>query len=94
MTHMIDDAAVHPVKCPYCGKLNELASSQTDRGAKPDDGDVSICIDCGNVALFDKTMKGGARAIFSHARLIQIVHDNPEVGRVLMAWQRMKDDGH
>ena len=38
--------------CPGCGKVNDRHSDMTS-DAKPKHGDVSICIDCGQLSVFD-----------------------------------------
>ena len=37
--------------CPSCGKVLDAASSL--QGRKPKAGDVSICLECANVGIFD-----------------------------------------
>lgn len=37
--------------CPYCKKYNPC-HSHVDGTAKPSDGDISMCIDCGEPAVF------------------------------------------
>ncbi|ARL77586.1 hypothetical protein BOC54_36935 [Burkholderia pseudomallei] len=39
--------------CPHCHALHEFHSDLTRPGAQPKDGDVSICINCGEFAIFD-----------------------------------------
>jgi hypothetical protein len=38
--------------CPFCGKDNPLADSITGKHATPTPGDVSLCIGCGEWAVF------------------------------------------
>ena len=39
--------------CPYCGyKLND-ATGVDDSSSVPRPGDISVCLDCGGVLLFD-----------------------------------------
>lgn len=39
------------MNCPYCGYAFELHET-LDGFDKPKDGDVSICINCGNMGMF------------------------------------------
>lgn len=43
--------------CPQCGRVMELASSLTSDDAVPSCGDVTICIGCGAVMMFDFAMR-------------------------------------
>jgi hypothetical protein len=42
---------INPLSCPHCGRLNE-ASSGVTRGGKPAPGDASLCIGCGEWAIY------------------------------------------
>lgn len=42
-------------ECPYCGHKHELATDLRCN-AKPSPGDVSICIQCANVLMFDDNL--------------------------------------
>lgn len=44
--------------CPWCLRVNELATSPKNPEAVPRPGDASICIDCGGVAIFDRDTDG------------------------------------
>ncbi len=39
--------------CPHCGKQNTEHSSFEEPGARPDDGSLSLCIDCGLWGVFE-----------------------------------------
>lgn len=45
-----------PVICPYCGKSNELHASTSD--LPPEPGHWSVCVVCGQVAMFDASPFG------------------------------------
>jgi len=49
---------VPPYPCPFCNKELDGATA-LDREATPSDGDISMCIYCGNFGIFDggKTRK-------------------------------------
>jgi hypothetical protein len=41
------------VKCPYCGyQFDSYDGINTAGYVPPDDGDYSVCIDCGEVGIF------------------------------------------
>jgi hypothetical protein len=45
--------------CPFCGACHDAvtaAPSNTDR-YYPEDGDVSMCIDCGRFAIYDSRLE-------------------------------------
>jgi len=41
-----------PTPCPSCGVLLEAATS-TFEEATPSDGDITICIKCGHIMMFE-----------------------------------------
>jgi hypothetical protein len=43
--------------CPFCGKVMDCASNIEGKGA-PEPGDVSLCIYCGGVMIFDRELVG------------------------------------
>ena len=46
-------------KCPWCGYRHEVASAVGGDGPrKPDAGSISICIACGEVAVFELDFLG------------------------------------
>ena len=49
----------HPLKttCPYCNRLNEVASNMCDDRHGPLPGDASLCISCLFVSVFDASLK-------------------------------------
>ncbi len=44
--------------CPFCGYFSDCVS-HLQQDALPKEGDVSFCIKCGEVSLFDKELKLG-----------------------------------
>jgi hypothetical protein len=49
-----------PTRCPFCGSICDGASSLTGGTKPPDKGSVTLCIDCGEWAVFDD-VPGGLR---------------------------------
>lgn len=45
------------VRCPHCGKLNDLASG-LNGARRPDAGSVSLCMTCGEWAVFENDFIG------------------------------------
>ena len=43
-------------KCLSCNHSMDGAASPEDENKMPEDGDISICIRCGHVAVFDKDL--------------------------------------
>jgi hypothetical protein len=69
--------------CLYCGRKNEVSTS-TGNDATPNDGDLSMCIECGAITFFDFTT--GKLREPSQAEMIKLLKDR-EVQRVLFAWK-------
>lgn len=41
------------LSCPHCGAVHECHSDPLNKDAVPKDGDISVCIDCGEFSIFD-----------------------------------------
>lgn len=52
-------AIVPAVKCPGCGKVNDMASASHAKGEHhvPKEGEASICIQCGTLSVYDKQLR-------------------------------------
>ena len=51
----LDTVTEVPVSvCRSCGKKNDRASG--DDGARPSAGDMSICVQCGEISIFTETL--------------------------------------
>lgn len=52
-------------KCPFCGTVHDLASGIGEPGERrptmPADGDLTLCISCGEWAFFSSIANGGLR---------------------------------
>lgn len=57
---MTRDTEYHTV-CPHCGHVCTDASELKNRGKKPKEGDLSMCIRCGQYSVFVARAKGGLR---------------------------------
>ena len=38
--------------CPFCGRNNDMHTSLTDNDLVPKSGDITLCIQCGEIAEF------------------------------------------
>lgn len=51
--------------CPWCGHRHELVSAIAAKGTitepTAEDGDVTLCIGCGELSIFDQSATGGIR---------------------------------
>lgn len=77
----------HASTCPYCGKHNDMAGSMPGQRARPKDGDVSLCIGCGHVGVFDSRAPGGLRK--TSPLEAATLAANPQMSRARLAWQMM-----
>jgi ribosomal protein L37E len=73
--------------CPVCGYHGTHATETARDGGPPHDGDVSICLRCGDVAYFDSTLRKGLRRPTESQR--DHILAAPEIQQALMAWKRM-----
>jgi hypothetical protein len=39
-------------RCRRCGQNNNAATNTTNEEVTPDEGDVSVCINCGEISMF------------------------------------------
>jgi hypothetical protein len=76
-----------PATCPYCGKEHDFSSNTTD-GCAPRDGDLSLCIGCGQFGIFEGLALGGIRRTTAQETAEIAVH--PQACRVLNAWSTMQ----
>lgn len=47
-------------ECPFCGANHDLATGVSG-GDAPNDGDISLCVSCGEFAFFEVATPGGLR---------------------------------
>lgn len=46
--------------CPFCGQHHDAVTGVGTRGG-PSDGDATMCIECGQMCVFDRSVDGGLR---------------------------------
>lgn len=73
--------------CPWCGKRNNRVTA-VEHKAKPKSGDLTICIDCGEWAVFG-FVPGGLRKP-TDAEFVEIGTDDT-CQKVRRAWVAMKE---
>jgi hypothetical protein len=60
-----------PTPCPFCDYLLDAATHATDDNARPSRGDLSVCLSCSEILIFDEELrprapyKGEVEAQFS-----------------------------
>ena len=48
---------IDPSPCPKCGVQHDAATASDGSGIGPVKGDLSICVDCGSINVFDDDLK-------------------------------------
>lgn len=52
----VTDLRDNPSACSACG-AHLSAATGADNDDRPNEGDVSVCITCGNITIFDENLK-------------------------------------
>ena len=76
--------------CAFCGNEHDRTTAVTEAGTArtepyPVEGDVTLCIRCGEFSVFDSRVAGGLRRPTPDERE-QLDH-NPHVQTVVQAWR-------
>lgn len=79
-----------PTVCPWCKTRNEAVTDAEKDDATPRHGDISLCIRCGEWAVFDSFWVGGMRKP-NHAEYVEIV-DNPLSHEMRRAWLMVQEE--
>ena len=53
---MTKDIEIPVDQCPECGYVIEVTSGICNNATKPRTGDISMCLGCGHLTLFNKDM--------------------------------------
>lgn len=82
---MISDDSTTPRLgvCPHCGYISDAVTS-LEGAAHPSDGSVSICIDCGLIAVIDSRAPFGLRLPTPDERAEMLA--DPMIKRALHLW--------
>lgn len=73
-------------KCPFCGAKNDRSTCASRlENIEPEDGDLSLCAQCGKFSIYDSAAEGGVRkpSAEEHSEFITL----PEVQMALSFWQ-------
>jgi hypothetical protein len=72
-----------------CGQQQELATPvEVGQSVRPVNGDYSICLACGNLAIFDDLSPIGLRPLVDLERLEAI--QDPDIQHALRAWRETR----
>lgn len=50
------DTAIADCLCPYCGYKMDTSKGAMDDTARPEPGDISVCLSCGEAGIFNEAM--------------------------------------
>lgn len=80
----------HPVtgQCPYCGHITTHATPARDDERGPVEGDATMCIRCGEFAIFAFSAAGNMRKPTRDEK--SDLDDDMNVARLREAFRRMK----
>lgn len=75
--------------CPWCEKRHDLVSGIAEKGTKkepiPHNGDVTLCVGCGELSVFDDSAKGGLR--FPTQEEVKAIEDSHLATRVRQTFE-------
>ena len=72
--------------CPFCDQHNECATGPF--GGTPDDGDVTMCFNCGQLSVFDHNAAHGLRKPTKKER--RSFERDKLIEQVLAAWKTVR----
>lgn len=73
--------------CPYCGKAHDRHSAVDKEPREPKHDDLSLCIDCGKIAVFD--LIGQRLRVPTSAEQAEI-DANLDIAFLRAAWRAVK----
>jgi hypothetical protein len=76
---------VKPAPCLNCGKINDRLGGAIDEHSVPVPGDVTMCIECGHLAIYENP---GRLREPTADELLEIMQD-PEIQAVQLARRRI-----
>lgn len=77
------------ITCPECGRENDAHSSPSDEGATPEDGDLSICLECGHLAAYVKAEDGTLTIRQLTEDEYKVFMEDPDIRRLLTIRQEV-----
>lgn len=72
--------------CPHCGKRHTEQRMLGDALARPSNGDISLCITCGQLGVFDLRLHAIRLPTAAEARKFDTL---PEVIKARRAWRKV-----
>ena len=79
------------VICPYCGHQTDLTTPVSDSWSIPSEGDVSMCIHCGEFAVFTERAEELRLPTPSEASEMLL---HPDAARAREAWRWLMRQGN
>jgi hypothetical protein len=73
--------------CPFCAAQCDAASEVMDTDDAPTDGDISLCLYCGQFSMFKRDAPGGLR-VPTRREAREITRD-ADLQRLHAAWRKM-----
>jgi len=73
--------------CPNCGAQHDVAGT-INSDDRPSDGDVSLCVQCGEPAIFDFSLPGNMRK--PTIEELEHIAADPDIERMKRAWRNAK----
>ena len=75
--------------CPFCGTIHDAVTPvPTNERYYPDDGDVSLCWQCGKPAIIDHRIDGGTRRPTPTEQYRLDAED--ELQKAIAAWEKFR----
>ena len=81
-------AVKHKAKCWRCNRKHTAATGAFDTEAVPKDGDITLCIRCGEWSIFESSDPSGIRKP-TDEEFIEI-GQNKACSRLRYAWTKLK----
>jgi hypothetical protein len=77
------------IECPFCDYEMDHSASIGEESAPPSAGDVSICINCSAVTLYEEDGDGLRLRAFTSQEEADAVLSDPEVQKAVRAVRRL-----
>lgn len=76
------------ITCWNCGHTNNLCLAPEDPTAMPENGDIAMCCQCGNLAIIDDSREENARKPSPSER--DEIMSNIEAFKMVLWWERQR----
>ena len=81
-------AVKHKAKCWRCGRKHTAATGAFDKSLVPKDGDITLCIRCGEWSVFASTDPSGIRR--PTIEEFMEIGEDPRCRKLRDAWTKLK----